>query len=127
MGTLQKFMWLGLAGACGSTARYALFLFTSRYFSGALPWSTITVNGTGCFIFGLIFSVAEYRLFLSGEARIILLVGFVGAFTTFSAVAFETVEFMNHSQWSYAIWNIVLENGIVLIAMFLGLTIGRLI
>lgn len=124
---MQKFLWLALAGAMGTLARYGLAGAAQRAFGGDFPWGTFTVNLLGCFVAGLFWSLAESRLNISGQMRVIILMGFMGAFTTFSAYVLETGELLRDAQWLWATGNIVLQNGCGIILFFLGLTVGRLI
>ncbi len=124
---MQKFLLIALAGAFGASLRYSCYVVANKYVSSIFPWTTIGVNALGCFIFGFVYALSVHKMVISGETRIIILVGFTGAFTTFSAIAFETIEFMKLSQWTLAAGNLVVENVAVLIAIYLGMTIGRLI
>ena len=87
---------------------------------------TFAVNMTGCLLFGVIWSMAEERLVISGETRAIFLVGFMGAFTTFSTFMFESSALLRDSQWALAFGNIALQNVVGIAALFIGLAIGRL-
>jgi len=80
---------------------------------------------TGCFLFGVVWSLAEERLVISGETRLIIFTGFPGAFTTFSTFAFETGEQLRESQWLYAAWNVGGQVGLGLLALFPGMAPGR--
>ena len=91
------------------------------------PWGTLTVNGIGCFMFGMIWSITEHRLAISSEFRIIALVGFLGAFTTFSSFAFETAQLLRDSQWWLATGNILAQNLVGIIFLFLGISLGRMV
>ncbi len=123
----QKFAWLALAGALGTLARYGLAGLVHRIDGISFPWGTITVNILGCFLTGLIWALLESRWPATGQVRILVLVGFMGAFTTFSAFIFETGQMLNAAQWTSAAGNILLQNGLGLIALFIGAALGRLI
>lgn len=127
MTTAQKLLWLALAGAFGTLARYGLSGLVQRFTGISFPWGTLAVNVAGCFLFGLIWTVIEERHLMSPLLRPILLIGFMGAFTTFSSFAFETIELMRDSQWLRAGVNILAQNGVGLTALFLGIVTGRTI
>jgi fluoride exporter len=116
---------LALAGAAGTLARYGLAGWVQRASGGAFPWGTLAVNLTGCFLAGLFWAWAESRLTVTGEWRAIVLIGFMGGFTTFSAFMLETGEMVRASQWAYALGNLGLQNGGGLVGFFLGLFLGR--
>lgn len=124
---IQKIMLLALAGALGTIARYGLAGFTHRFLGPSFPWGTLAVNITGCFIAGLLWALFESRWPVSGETRTIILVGFMGAFTTFSAMILETSELMRSAEWMYAAANLTLQNGVGFAALFAGTALGRII
>lgn len=114
---------LAIAGALGSLARYALGLLARQVAGPQFPWGTWVVNLLGCLFFGWV--VARYdRSLVSDETRLILLVGFAGAFTTFSTLAFDTVALAREGRWSAAIANMVLQNLGGLVAILVGLRCG---
>jgi CrcB protein len=76
-------------GAAGSVARYLVALFAARAFGTALPWGTLAVNVVGSFAIGWLAGVLSRSA--SDLARPLLLSGFLGGFTTFSAFALETM------------------------------------
>ncbi|MCY2928392.1 MAG: CrcB family protein [Planctomycetota bacterium] len=122
----QKLLLLFLAGGAGTLARYGLDGLVQRL-SGAtsFPWGIAAVNLLGCFLFGLVGAMAAERGLISAEARLILLVGFMGAFTTFSTLIGETGGFLGDGQWFYAAANFGLQSAGGLILYFLGLAAGR--
>lgn len=122
-----KLLLLASAGACGTLARYFLGGAVQRLCGGVFPWGTFAVNMIGTLLFGLVWSLAEDRLVISSEARVIILVGFMGAFTTFSSFMFETGELMRDSQWMLAFGNIALQNITGVLFLFIGFALGRLI
>lgn len=122
---IQKLLLIGLAGALGTLARYGLSGIVQRIAGGALPWGTLAVNVTGCFLAGLIWALIENRITVSGETRAIILIGFMGAFTTFSTFVLETGELMRDAEWFRVFGNLALQNIIGVLALFAGIAIAR--
>jgi CrcB protein len=123
---VQKVMLLALAGATGTLARYGLAGFVHRTSRVSFPLGTLVVNLTGCFLAGLLWTLFENRWPVSGETRTIVLLGFLGAFTTFSAFILETGELVRSAQWMYAAANVAMQTGLGFIALFAGIMLGRL-
>ena len=123
---MQKLLLIGLAGALGALARYSLGGLVQRFTGATFPWGTFVVNIIGAFLFGLIWSLVEQRLVISVETRVIILSGFLGAFTTFSSFMFETSSLIGEAQWGLALLNVGGQIVLGLAAMFLGLAAGRL-
>lgn len=123
---LQKILLISLAGVCGTLARYALAGFVQRNSGTLFPCGTLAVNVLGCLIAGLLWTLCESRLQISGSARTIFFVGFLGAFTTFSAFMLETGNMISDSEYFRAGLNIFLQNGLGLAAFFGGIFAGRL-
>lgn len=122
---MLKLALLALAGAIGALARYGLSGIAQQACGEKFAWGTLAVNAVGCFLFGLVWTLAEDRLIISGQTRVILLTGFMGAFTTFSTFAFETSEYIRDSQWMLATANLAGQNVLGLICVLLGLAAGR--
>lgn len=123
---IQKLICLALAGSLGTLARYGLAGFVSRHNSSMFPWGTLTVNLVGCFVAGTFWSLFE-RWPISGETRTIVMVGFMGAFTTFSSMILETNELLRSAEWMFALANITVQIGLGGLALFVGTLIGRMI
>lgn len=124
---IHKMLFLALAGALGTLSRFGLAGFVHRFIGSSFPWGTLTVNITGCFMAGFLWSLFENRWPVSGEARTIILVGFMGAFTTFSTLMLETSELMRSSEWMYAGMNLTIQNVIGFAALFAGAALGRMV
>lgn len=124
---MQKLLLIGFAGALGALARYGLGGLVQRFAGVTFPWGTFVVNIVGAFLFGLIWSSVEQRLVISAESRVIILSGFLGAFTTFSSFMFETSSLIGEGQWTLAALNLGGQMVLGLVAMFLGLAAGRLV
>ncbi len=123
---LQKLCWIGLAGGLGALSRYGLAGLVQRATGPAFPWGTLIVNAAGCFLFGLVWSITENRITVSGSTRLIVLTRFMGSFTTFSTFAFETSAMLRDSEWLLAGGNVIANNLIGIIFLFLGLIVGRM-
>lgn len=122
---LQKVALLALAGTLGTLARYGLAGLVQRIYGLSFPWGTMAVNLFGCFLAGLLWSIFEHRWTVSDQARLIVFVGFMGAFTTFSALILETGELMRSAQWFSALANMTVHNVLGFAALFVGVTLGR--
>ena len=123
---IQKLAWLSLAGAMGTLARYGLAGLVHRIDGSSFPWGTVAVNLIGCFMAGWLYVIFENRWPVSGETRTIILVGFMGAFTTFSAMILETGVLLRSTDWLYAAANIALQNGVGFISLWIGMTLARM-
>lgn len=124
----HKLLLIAVIGAFGTLARYGLGGWVQTWTGrGSFPWGTVVVNVLGCLAFGLVWSSLEERWPTSGQTRTIILVGFMGAFTTFSTYMFEVEEMLRDSQWMTALGYFAVQNVGGLAAMIVGLAIGRLI
>ncbi|MFH2047857.1 MAG: fluoride efflux transporter CrcB [bacterium] len=123
---LQKLLYLALAGALGTLARYGLAVFFNKFNGTSFPYGTLVVNILGCFLAGLLWTLFEHRWPVTPETRLLVLVGFMGAFTTFSAFILESGELVRSAQWISAAANITLQNGLGFGALFIGVSLGRL-
>jgi CrcB protein len=124
---LRRLFLLAVAGALGSLARYGLSGLVQRALGGGFPLGTLGVNVAGCFLFGVVWTLAEERLVIGGETRFIVLVGFMGAFTTFSSYAFETGAMLRDAEWSLAVANVLAQNVLGITSFFIGAALGRLV
>ncbi len=118
-----RLLLLSLAGAAGTLARFGVYESCAKFFSRTgwhLPIATLTVNILGSFLFGLIWAMWDQQK-LSASTRIILLSGFMGAFTTFSSFAFDTGDLIARQNYSGAAANILANNILGITAFFIGL------
>jgi len=122
----HKLALLAAFGALGTLARYGLAGFVHRINAASFPWGTLVVNVAGCFLAGILWILFEQRWPVTAETRTIVLVGFMGAFTTFSAFMLETGELIRSAEWLYAGANLLLQNILGFAALFIGVAIGRL-
>lgn len=124
---LTKLALIAASGAAGALARFGLGGLVARIYGGTFPAGTFAVNLVGCFLFGLIWPLAEERLLISSETRTIILVGFIGSFTTFSTLVFETGELLRDSEWALALVNMGGQILLGLVGLIAGMAIGKTI
>ena len=121
-----QLVWIAAAGAAGTLARYGLGALVQHVRrDAAFPWGTLVINALGCFLFGVVWTLSAERLVISPQTRTIILVGFMGAFTTFSTFGFETGQFIRDKQWDWAAANIAAQNVIGVVCVFLGFAVGE--
>jgi CrcB protein len=124
---MLKIALIALAGAFGTLCRYWLSGVVYDVLGRDFPWGTWAVNILGCFLFGLVWILSEERGFLSAQARILILTGFMGAFTTFSTFIFESGGILNDGQWLKLALNLGGQNLVGFMALYLGTGLGRVI
>jgi len=122
---MLQFILVAVGGAIGSLLRYYVGLSAVRVAGPNFPWGTLTVNIVGCFLIGLI---AEMITLKYGEAvplRLLLITGFLGGFTTFSAFFLDTIVLMENGNVAGAVVYVVASVGISLVAVLGGLALAR--
>jgi len=119
--------WMGLvAGSmAGGVARYALAGVVYRWFGAEFPHGTLVVNLSGCLAMGWLNSLAIHKLLLGENARMLLMVGFCGAFTTFSTFILETSILLKDGEVLRASGNVLLSVVGGLLLFWLGEWLGR--
>lgn len=112
---LRDLLLVATGGATGSVLRYLVSGFAQRAFvpeAGALasfPAGTLVVNVTGSLLIGLLAGLAESRALLGPEARLLLVTGLLGGYTTFSAFSLETLVLLRAGQTATALMTVGLQ------------------
>jgi len=115
-----KLLMIMAGGGAGALLRYAVAGWAQRLGNGSFPLGTLTVNVVGCLVLGLLGALFAGPHLIREEYRVGILVGLLGAFTTFSTFGFETFTLANEGQFRLAAVNILLSNGFGLIAVWFG-------
>ena len=115
-------VWLG--GSVGSVARYLVGVALVAVAEPSFPLGTLTVNVTGSFAAGLLLGIGDVRGMLD-STRLLLLTGFLGGYTTFSAFAVETMRLAEQQGWLVAGGNVAANLMLGLGAAAVGLLLGR--
>ncbi len=119
----MKILLIIIGGSLGAVCRYAVNLLTAKLWGSAFPWGTLTVNLVGCFLIGLVFGLAERTSWVTPLFRLFFVTGFLGALTTFSSFAVETVNIANAGSLYPAALNFLANNvgGLALVLVGMGL------
>lgn len=124
-GRLLTLLWIAVAGAAGTLARFGIQRLSLLWLGPGFPWGTLAANALGCFLFGWIAERANERLTISPEFAAVLLTGFLGAFTTFSTFAFETGDYFRQGAYGLALANLLLSQVLGVGLFFAGTYLGR--
>lgn len=116
---------IALGGAAGATTRYLVDTWISERAGGAFPWGTLVVNVSGSLVLGLLFALAIERGVLPASVRGPLLIGFIGAYTTFSTLMLESWRLIEGGAVVLGLVNLVGSSVIGMVALIGGLMIGR--
>ena len=114
-------IWIAIGGALGSVLRFWVARWAAPI-SGTLPLGIIGINVTGCLLIGFFgtFTLARGRFALPETARLFVMVGFCGGFTTFSSFSLQNLELLQGGAWLRALANMVLSVLLCLAAVALG-------
>jgi CrcB protein len=123
---MTLYLWIAFGSALGGVARFWCSGILARLFGEAFPWGTLFVNVSGSLLIGIVAALADPngKLFLGETARVALMAGFLGGYTTFSAFSLQTLTLMQDGQWGPAFANIALSILICLAAVWAGFTLG---
>ncbi|MCC7365567.1 MAG: fluoride efflux transporter CrcB [Dehalococcoidia bacterium] len=120
----MTYLYIVAGAVVGAPLRYFIGVRFAEWTGGGFPWGTLVVNVVGCLCIGLLLGLPGDRA-ISPEARLLLVTGFLGSFTTFSALGFETQAFLRGGEVGKALVYVALSNGGGIAAAWLGWTAAR--
>ncbi|RMG70826.1 MAG: fluoride efflux transporter CrcB, partial [Nitrospirae bacterium] len=123
MQTVVNLMFVGAGGFIGAISRFLVSVWVGQRWGRVFPFGTFVANVLGCFLIGLAMTVFNERIIVSPHVRLLIGVGFIGAFTTFSTFEYETGALMMDGEWLMAFLNVVGS----LTAGFIALKAGELL
>ena len=124
---LERTLVVGAGGFLGAAARYLLGGLVYRWLPATFPWATFLINVTGCFGIGFLAVLAEERMLLGPAARLFLMVGILGGYTTFSTFGYETNALLRDGSVGTAALNALGQVALGLLAVWAGAAAARIL
>ena len=123
----MRLLLICLGGAVGTGARYLIGGLAARWLGSEFPYGTLFINVLGSFLIGFVQQVGLTTLAIPETTRLVLTIGVMGGFTTYSSFSYETISLIENGSWLGAAANIVLTTGLCLVVCVLGLGLGRVV
>ena len=120
---LRTLIFIALGGSLGSVLRYLSSVILQKYYTSVFPLATFLVNAIGCLLIGLILGYLEKNQLTNSNIKWLLVTGFCGGFTTFSAFSFENITLLQNGNFGWAFLYIISSVVIGIGAVWLGLTL----
>jgi CrcB protein len=122
---LIRYLLVVLGGGTGALARYVAASAIMTRFGGKFPWGTLVINVTGSFLIGFLMTMLTERYELDPKWRLLLVVGFLGGYTTFSSFEWETFTSVREgAPWAGAL-NVLSSVMLGYVAVWLGVMLAR--
>ncbi|HKW17905.1 MAG TPA: fluoride efflux transporter CrcB [Terriglobales bacterium] len=127
MRTLNDLLIISLGAIFGANARWIISRFAAKVLGPVFPYGTLFINVGGSFIVGFFMIWSTERVLLDPRWRLLIVVGFCGAFTTFSSFAYETMAYFEQGQWMLLLGNFLSNNLLCLGAALAGMAVARVL
>lgn len=121
----MTFVWVGLGGALGAMARYGTGLLAGRLLGLTFPWGTLIVNVLGSFLMGFAAVWVARHMAAVEPARLFLMTGVLGGFTTFSAFSLDVFALWERGEVGLAASYVLASVVVALLALMAGIALGR--
>ena len=122
---VNEILVISLGAILGANARWIISRYAARILGTVFPYGTLVINVSGSFVVGFFMIWATERVLLDPRWRLLVVVGFCGAFTTFSSFAFETMAYFEQGQWLLMSANFLSNNLLCLAAVLAGMALAR--
>ena len=124
---MGKLFLIGLAGFIGTLTRYWMSGVMARRYGETFPVGTLAVNLVGCFLVGLLFHLLQERFLVNQTMRTVILIGFLGGFTTFSSFGLQTFTLLQDGQFGLAALNVTASNVVGMLLVWAGYTLAKIL
>jgi len=125
--TLNDLLVISIGAVFGANARWIISRFAAKILGPVFPYGTLFINVAGSFIVGFFMIWSTERVLLDPRWRLLIVVGFCGAFTTFSSFAYETMAYFEQGQWALLFTNFLSNNLLCLGAALAGMALARVL
>ena len=123
--SLSTLFAIGIGGFLGAISRFVVASQISVWSGSEFPYGTLVVNALGSFLLGFLSRYFFEHLLIDEMVRMAILVGFLGAFTTFSTFSYESVILLQEGDLLKALFNILGNAFICIVLCFLGLQLAK--
>jgi CrcB protein len=124
---MTRFVLICCGGAVGTGARYLLGSLAVRWLGPDFPYGTLVINVLGSFLIGVVQQVAFTTVWIPETLRLVLAVGVMGGFTTYSSFSYETIRLIETGSWPAATLYVVLTTALCLGGCLAGLALAGLL
>lgn len=124
---MVNYVVIGAGGFIGAITRYAMAVWIGQKWGRTFPMGTFIINVSGSFLIGLLMTLLTERFMANPLWRLLLVVGFLGAYTTFSTFEYETGKLLKDSELLLAGLNVVLSVFLGFVALKTGEVIAKII
>jgi len=124
---VDKFILISLGGILGANTRYWLGGWAAQRWGTTFPFGTLFINLSGSLVLGFFLTLTTERFLLDPRWRVLFVIGFLGAYTTFSTYTYESVNLMLNGQWQLGLLNLLGSALLGGVAVAIGIFLGRLI
>jgi len=124
---VRDFVIVSIGAIVGANARWIISRYAARFIGPVFPYGTLIINIVGSLIVGFFIIWTTERVLVDPRWRLLIVVGFCGAFTTFSSYAFETMAYFEQGQWALMVANVLSNNLLCLGAVLAGMVLARVL
>ncbi|MGB5854065.1 MAG: fluoride efflux transporter CrcB [Oceanisphaera sp.] len=120
---MKTLLFIALGGALGATLRFGITDLMARLLGRSFPYGTLTVNLLGSLVMGCVFILVQQQIVNAHSWRPFVMVGMLGALTTFSSFSLDSLLLLEQGQWLKAMLNVCLNVVCCIMVTYLGMQI----
>lgn len=124
---MAKFLIISLGAVLGANLRYWVSDWAAQRFGASFPYGTLMINLSGSLVLGFFMTLITQRFLVDPNWRILVAIGFLGSYTTFSAYTFESINLILSGQLWLGLLNLFGSSTLGALAVGLGIYLGRLV
>lgn len=124
---METFLLISAGAILGANLRYWVGGWAANLFGTSFPYGNLIINLTGSFILGFFIALTSERVFLDPRWRILVAIGLLGSYTTFSSYTLESINLITENQWIPGLFNLFGSAFLGGLAVLLGIFLARAI